>query len=208
MNLQSQPDNSHKSFVSNGNNPNANPPPHQHYHHHHHRQYRQTRPLNTYHIDKPIPPIENDLKSTDPISLSSGSTLEKDWSKLPSQSRISSRILYYLRVFLMVCVFALIFLYQFVCSLMNHTNKRRKERKKERKISQQTFVICSMKIYEDLLVKQTITCFQRLNTFINIDKRERKERRTTIWFLYCCQTIFSFFLSHYWLMSISDTVLT
>lgn len=74
MNLQSQPDNSAKSFVSNGMNSNAN---HHHQHHHHHRQARQTRPLNTYHIDKTIPPMENELKSTDPNSLT-GSSIEKD----------------------------------------------------------------------------------------------------------------------------------
>ena len=85
MNLQSQPDNSVKSFVSNGMNSNANHHHHHHHHqhhqqqqhHHHHRQARQTRPLNTYHIDKTVPPMENELKSTDPTSLS-GSTNEKD----------------------------------------------------------------------------------------------------------------------------------
>jgi len=67
LNLQSQYDESRflqsKSFVqtsSNGLN-----------------QYRQIRPLNTNHTDKQIPPIENDIKSTDQISLS-GSVQDKD----------------------------------------------------------------------------------------------------------------------------------
>lgn len=80
MNLQSQPDNSVKSFVSNGMNSSANHHHHQYHHqhhHHHHRQARQTRPLNTYHIDKTVPPMENELKSTDPTLLP-GSNIEKD----------------------------------------------------------------------------------------------------------------------------------
>jgi hypothetical protein len=74
LNLQSQSNNSIKSFVqssSNGFNQMSN------YH-----QYRQTRPLNINHTDKQIPPIENDIKSTinnnsDQISLT-GPVQEKD----------------------------------------------------------------------------------------------------------------------------------
>jgi hypothetical protein len=74
LNIQSQS----KSYIqtsSNGLNQISN------YH-----QYRQTRPLNTNHIDKQIPPIENDIKSTinnnnnnnsDQISLA-GPVQEKD----------------------------------------------------------------------------------------------------------------------------------
>jgi hypothetical protein len=78
LNLQSQYDesrfsqsnNSIKSFVTNGLNQMSNHPPPQ-------PQYRQTRPLNTNHTDKSIPPIDNDMKSTDPISLS-GPVQDKD----------------------------------------------------------------------------------------------------------------------------------
>jgi hypothetical protein len=72
LNIQSQYEDSRfiqsKSFASNGLNQHSN---------YHQPQYRQIRPLNPNHTDKQLPPIENDVKSTDQISLS-GPTQEKD----------------------------------------------------------------------------------------------------------------------------------
>jgi hypothetical protein len=76
LNIQSQYEDSRfiqsKSFASNGLNQLSN------YHQQQQQQqYRQIRPLNPNHTDKQIPPIENDIKSTDQISLS-GPAQEKD----------------------------------------------------------------------------------------------------------------------------------
>jgi hypothetical protein len=77
LNIQSPYDDSrfiqsNSSMKSNGLNQLSN------YHHQQQQQqHRQIRPLNPNHTDKQIPPIENDIKSTDQISLS-GPAQEKD----------------------------------------------------------------------------------------------------------------------------------
>jgi hypothetical protein len=77
LNIQSQYEDSRfiqsKSFASNGLNQLSN----YHQQQQQQQQYRQIRPLNPNHTDKQIPPIENDIKSTDQISLS-GPAQEKD----------------------------------------------------------------------------------------------------------------------------------
>lgn len=74
LNLQSQSNNSIKSFIQSSSSNGFNQIPNYY-------QYRQTRPFNTNHTDKHIPPIENDIKATinnsDQISLS-GPVQEKD----------------------------------------------------------------------------------------------------------------------------------
>lgn len=203
MNLQSQYDNSHfasantstKPFASNGVNQIPN----------YHRHHRQTRPPNSYHTAKPIPPIENDLKSTtDQIPLS-GSGVEKDWS-IFTYSVLSSQGFTMCESQWRACND----IYLFLCpsdSLTNHTNAKVKDKSCNlNAICSSTFYINMKALKRKDLVKQRTACFSFINTFISIARRgyerERDERKALISCLLSGNLFFA------WLVSIPNTILT